>query len=75
VSARPGFRSRYSVRCQRRCGNALIPLPLTLAPRVAEFLTFLAVGRGRIFPRSDLVYYVWGRQENEPTGGSVNTAL
>jgi DNA-binding SARP family transcriptional activator len=49
--------------------------PLTLAPRVAELLAFLALGRGEYFSRTDIADSVWGDRAAEVTSGTVNTAL
>jgi two-component SAPR family response regulator len=48
---------------------------LTLAPRVAELLAFLALGRGEYFSRADIADSVWGDRAHEVTAGTVNTAL
>jgi DNA-binding SARP family transcriptional activator len=48
---------------------------LTLAPRVAELLAFLALGRGEYFSRADIADSIWGDQGQEITAGTLNTAL
>jgi two-component SAPR family response regulator len=48
---------------------------LALAPRVAELLAFLAVGRGEYFSRGDLADSLWGDRAHEVTAGTLNTAL
>jgi DNA-binding SARP family transcriptional activator len=48
---------------------------LRLAPRVAELLAFLALGRGEYFSRADLADSLWGDRAQEVTAGTLNTAL
>jgi two-component SAPR family response regulator len=48
---------------------------LTLSPRVAELLAFLAVGRGEYFSRTDIADSVWGDSAHEVNSGTLNTAL
>jgi DNA-binding winged helix-turn-helix (wHTH) protein len=48
---------------------------LALAPRVAELLAFLALGRGEYFSRADLADSIWGDRSHEVTAGTLNTAL
>jgi DNA-binding SARP family transcriptional activator len=47
---------------------------VALAPRSAELLAFLALGRGRFFHRSEIGQSIWGEGE-EAGPGSVSTAL
>lgn len=48
---------------------------LTLAPRSAELLAYLALGRGRYFAREEITSQVWGDQDRDIGRGSVSTAL
>jgi two-component SAPR family response regulator len=49
--------------------------PLTLTPRVAEMLAFLALRRGQYFLRSELSVIMSCHDENSVTVGNVNTIL
>jgi DNA-binding SARP family transcriptional activator len=49
-------------------------LPLSLSPRSAELLAFLALGRGQFFGRDEIAEALWDA-DNETTSGSVNTAV
>src|SRR5882724_5567546 len=51
------------------------PQSLYLPPRLAALLAFLALGRGRYFPRAEIVQAVWGEGETGVGPGSLNTAL
>ena len=44
---------------------------LTLAPRVAELLAFLALGRGQYFSRADLADSLWGDRGREVGRGVI----
>lgn len=46
-----------------------------LAPRLAALLAFLALGRGRFFPRGEVVQSVWSEVDATVGAGSLNTAL
>lgn len=62
-----------SLSASLRYSNEIIPL--TFAPRVAELLAFLALGRGRFYLRSEIADSVWNATESDVTLGCVNTAL
>jgi DNA-binding SARP family transcriptional activator len=49
--------------------------PIPLAPRLAALLAFLALGRGRYFPRTEIVQSVWSEVDATVGAGSLNTAL
>jgi DNA-binding SARP family transcriptional activator len=49
--------------------------PLTLSPRTAELLAFLALGRGRFFARAEIAECVWGEASADVSHGTVATAL
>lgn len=48
---------------------------LTLAPRVAELLAFLALGRGEYFARADIADSIWGDRAHTVKASTFNTAL
>jgi DNA-binding SARP family transcriptional activator len=48
---------------------------LTLTPRVAELLAFLALRRGQFFTRPEIADSVWDHSDCDATVASVNTAL
>ena len=48
---------------------------LTLTPRVAELLAFLALRRGQFFTRPEIAESVWAHSDGDATVASVNTAL
>jgi DNA-binding SARP family transcriptional activator len=47
---------------------------LSLTPRLAELLVFLAIGRGRFFSRMDIARCIWETEPDSSTG-TLNTAL
>lgn len=63
----------FSSACASLCGPHRVH-PLSLSPRSAELLAFLALGRGQFFGRHEIAEALWD-QDNEVNAGSVNTAL
>jgi DNA-binding SARP family transcriptional activator len=55
-------------------GHRAQDLPLTLSPRSAELLAFLALGQARFFGRSEIADAIWDAND-EVAAGSINTAL
>jgi DNA-binding SARP family transcriptional activator len=62
-----------SVSATLHCGG--VSHVITLQPRLAGVLSFLALGRGRYFARSEIAQSVWGEDDAEVGAGSLNTAL
>lgn len=48
---------------------------LSLTPRPAELLAFLAIGRGRFFARRDIAISLWSALGEDASAGTVNTVL
>lgn len=61
-----------SVAAKLHYGSEIQAVPL--APRPAQLLAFLTLGRGRFFHRTEIGQSIWGEGE-EAGSGSVSTAL